>query len=333
MHCAEHGVSTICPSWSRARSRFTLQFESYLIDVLQTTQVNAASAQLMRVGEKRLRRIKRQAVARGLQRRRCANAQGFCVVRHVCVDEKSLFKGHHYVTILYNGQDGEVLEVVEHRDEEAARSAFSQLGDYIDLNGVQVVTMDMWKAFRSATRCVIPQATVVHDRFHLVKYLNNAVDITRRSENKRLRKTGDDLLKSTKYLWLKHPDRLSPVQKIKHEQLLQREDLQTTQVWKLKEDFRNFFNACSVQNARTFFAEWYKRVESSSNKHMSSVANTFKRHLDDIVTYVQYPVSNAMAEGVNSSIQQLKCKARGFSSAENYRNNILFHLGGLDLYP
>ena len=32
--CPEHGVCTIEPSWSRANSRFTLQFESFIIDTL-----------------------------------------------------------------------------------------------------------------------------------------------------------------------------------------------------------------------------------------------------------------------------------------------------------
>ena len=29
--CSEHGICTIEPSWSRAGSRFTLQFESFII--------------------------------------------------------------------------------------------------------------------------------------------------------------------------------------------------------------------------------------------------------------------------------------------------------------
>jgi len=36
---------------------------------------------------------------------------------------------------------------------------------------------------------------------------------------------------------------------------------------------------------------------------------------------------------LNGRIQQLKTNARGFRSFDNYRTNILFHLGGLDMLP
>ena len=103
------------------------------------------------------------------------------IVRHICIDEKSLFTGHHYVSILYDGQTGCVLEVVEHRTEDAAKSAFIQLGQYVDLQQVQVVTMDMWKAFQNAAKICVPHAAIVHDRFQLSQYLNKAVDITNSS--------------------------------------------------------------------------------------------------------------------------------------------------------
>ncbi|MCX6089181.1 MAG: transposase, partial [Candidatus Atribacteria bacterium] len=39
------------------------------------------------------------------------------------------------------------------------------------------------------------------------------------------------------------------------------------------------------------------------------------------------------AEGINSKIQQIKSAARGFRNFQNYRIAILFHCGGLNLYP
>ncbi|MBI5677113.1 MAG: transposase, partial [Planctomycetes bacterium] len=42
---------------------------------------------------------------------------------------------------------------------------------------------------------------------------------------------------------------------------------------------------------------------------------------------------NAVAEGINSKIQQIKSAARGFRNFYNYRTAILFHCGKLNLYP
>jgi hypothetical protein len=44
-------------------------------------------------------------------------------------------------------------------------------------------------------------------------------------------------------------------------------------------------------------------------------------------------LSNALAEGVNSRIQHLIQKACGYRNRERFKRDVLFHLGGLNLYP
>jgi len=331
--CAEHGVVTIEPSWSRANSRFTLQFESFLIDTLQCTQVRSRSALQLRVTEEQLKRVEKQAVGRGMSARKKTKDAPFYVVRHICIDEKSLFVGHHYVTILYNGETGAVLEVVEHRTEQAAQKAFIQLGEYIDLQGVQVVTMDMWKAFQNAAKLCLPKADIVHDRFHLAQYLNNAVDITRRAENKKLRTHKDDRLKGTKYLWLKNPDNLTEKQQQIQNELMKDKELKTVKAWTIKENFKKFFDTNTEQDATDFFNNWVKSIQTIENAPLLKVAKTFQNHLQGLLDYTKHRVSNAMAECINMSIQQIKSKARGFKSAQAFRTAILFHLGDLSMYP
>lgn len=46
--------------------------------------------------------------------------------------------------------------------------------------------MDMWQAFESSAEANLPNARIVHDPFHIAKYLNEAVDKVRRAENKEL---------------------------------------------------------------------------------------------------------------------------------------------------
>ena len=58
-----------------------------------------------------------------------------------------------------------------------------------------------------------------------------------------------------------------------------------------------------------------------------------KSHLDNILTYIKHPITNAMAESINSKIQWIKYTARGFRNRENFKTAILFHCGNLQLYP
>jgi len=328
--CSECGVCTIEPDWSRKGSRFTLQFESFAIDTLQTTQVRSRSALQLRVSEEQLKRIQSQAVERAIQGRKIASSY---LVRHVCIDEKSLFRGHHYVTILYNGETGAVLEVVEHRTEESAQQAFRHLGEYADLEQVKVITMDMWKAFQNAAKSCVPKADIVHDRFHLAQYLNKAVDITRRAENKKLTAQNDERLKGTKYLWLKNPDNFTDAQRELHQQLIQDTELKTLKAWQHKENFKKFFAANTVEQANEFFNNWIQSVKEIDNKPLLKVTKTFEKHLQGLLDYVKHRVSNAMAESINMAVQQIKCKARGFKSAKAFRIAILFHLSDLCMYP
>lgn len=60
----------------------------------------------------------------------------------------------------------------------------------------------MRKAYANAVTEKLPQADLVHDRFHISQHLNDAVDIIRRKENKALVNQGDERLKGSKFLWL-----------------------------------------------------------------------------------------------------------------------------------
>jgi len=88
---------------------------------------------------------------------------------------------------------------------------------------VKVLTLDMWLPFATAARTEVTGADLVYDRFHLSEHLNAAVDRTRRQENKRLSRTGDERLKQTRYLWLRAPDTLTDRQQEQLNQLCQSE--------------------------------------------------------------------------------------------------------------
>lgn len=198
--------------------------------------------------------------------------------------------------------------------------------------------MDMWSAFKTAIQKSIPKADIVHDRFHLAQYLNKAVEVTRRAENKKLRKQDNEILTGSRYLWLKNEENLSEFQQMLRDEIIinNQQDhlnLQTIQVWRYKEEFKAFFNAKNEQQAIAFFEQWEKKVIELGNKPLIKVLKTFKNHLQQLITYCKHRVSNAMAESRNTAIQLLKAKARGFYAAQNFRTNILFHFGKLDLYP
>jgi transposase len=74
-------------------------------------------------------------------------------------------------------------------------------------------------------------------------------------------------------------------------------------------------------------------VMKSGLLEMKKVAKMLAKHLEGLLNFTLFPITNAIAEGFNSKIQALKADARGFRSALNYRTRILFYCGRLDLFP
>ncbi len=58
-----------------------------------------------------------------------------------------------------------------------------------------------------------------------------------------------------------------------------------------------------------------------------------REHLRVIVNAIILRATNGPAEGINSRIKTVKFRSRSFRNRERFANAILFHLGGLDLYP
>jgi transposase len=109
--------------------------------------------------------------------------------------------------------------------------------------------------------------------------------------------------------------------------------LKVARAWAAKELFSKFWNYQEEGWARRFFKDWFGWVSSSRLKPMVEVAQMLKRHLDNLLTYLDHHITNAVTEGLNSKIQSLKSAARGFRNFRNYRIRILFFCGKLNLYP
>lgn len=323
--CAACGVKTIAVPWAGKHSRFTLMFEAFAIKVLQSCANVSKAATLLRLSWDAVHRLIERAVARGLDRRQLDG------VEHVGIDEKSFGKGHDYVSVMTDIDNRRVLEVAPPRTLESAASLWKTLSEE-QRKQIKSVSMDMWQAFMNSVAEHAPKAEVVHDKFHVSKYLGEAVDKVRRAENKALRLEGDDRLKGSKQLWLycfenldeERQDRLSK---------LQEQDLKTSRAWAIKENFRWFWDYTYAGNAEKFFNRWYGWARRSRLEPIKKVAKKLKTHIDGLLSYFRHRVTNAAAEGFNSRIQSIKSAARGFRKFANYRLRILFFCGKLDLLP
>jgi len=323
--CKTCGVKTTAVPWAGKHSRFTLLFEAFAIEVIEACGTVKSAAKLLGLDWDSVHRIMERAVDRGLERRDLESLQ------YLGIDEKSFRRGQSYVSLLTDLTGSRVLEVVEGRTEEAADGLWKDLSEE-QKEQVEAVAIDMWPAFINSVTTNVTQADIVHDRFHISKYLNEAVDKVRCQEHKALKITGDERLTGSKHLWLFNPENLSEERWLEFKTLKDQE-LKTSRAWAIKEQFRWFWEYRYAGNASKFFNRWYGWATRSRLKPIIDVAKMLKRHFDNILTYFRHRITNAMSEGFNSRIQSIKSQARGFRAFKNYRTRIFFYCGKLDLLP
>jgi transposase len=323
--CPEHGVKTMKVPWAAPQGRFTLLFERFAVEVLLASATVSQACELLGIGWDTAQEIMRRAVERGLERRQLEG------LKYLGMDEKSFKRGQSYITLLTDLEQSRVLDVVVERTAEAADQLWETLSPE-QKRAVEAVAVDMWEPFIQTIQKQVPDADIVHDKFHVSKYLGEAVDKVRRQEHKELMAQGDETLKGTRQLWLYNPQNFSPDQA---EEFSALKDLQlkVARAWAAKELFSKFWEYQEEGWARRFFKNWFGWVSRSRLKPVVEVAQMLKRHLDNLLTYLQHRITNAVTEGLNSKIQSLKSAARGFRNFRNYRIRILFFCGKLNLYP
>lgn len=325
INCSEHGVKTVKTDWAEKYSRYTMMFEKWAIQVLLACKNHTRAKELLGLSWDEIHNIQKRAVDRGLARREEIQTE------YLGVDEKSFLNGHKYITVLYDLKNNSVIDISKDRKESSLDELLSPLPDKTK-NEIRAVAVDMWKPFKSSIEKNLLNAKIVYDKFHITKHLSDAVDKVRKHENKSLIQEGRDDLKKTKYVWLKNQDNLTTKQEEIFKNLIKK-NLKTGIAWSLKEFFKMFWNFRNVKIAKLFLKIWNKEVLESKLQPMIKFAEMIKEHLDGILNYIEFNITNAVAEGINSKIQHLLYSARGFRSFENYRISILFYCGNLDMIP
>jgi transposase len=327
VECEDHGVRAARLPWADARSRFTLLFERFAIDVLRISSVSAA-AKLLRLSWDEAWRIQERAVARGMARKPKRPPA------YIGIDEKAFRRGRDsYLTIVCDLVEGKVEWIGDDRKAETLNAYFDQFSD-AQLARIDGFAMDMWKAYTKAVRERIPEweSKIIYDRFHVMQEVGKALDLVRKAENRALLKEGSEVLKGTKYLWLWSGGKVPGTRRSEFA-ALKAMKLKTARAWSLKETLRHLWDYRLPSRAATFWKRWYYWATHSQLQPMISAARKLKRHEPQILNYFIHRITNAMAESINGRIERLKRVANGYRNQKNFKTAILFHHGGLDLYP
>jgi len=326
--CEEHGVIQVPVNWAEKNSRFTMEFESAVIAWLKEDSIKAV-ADNFSISWDQVDGIMQRAVSRGLKRRQQSMPE------QIGIDETSFQKRHEYVTVILDKQRNVVIDILEDRKSATLSEWFKQQKT-CDFSSVSSITMDMWDPFIKAVKSTFDNAEnlICFDRYHVSQYFCRAVNKVRSQESKSYKKGEYNPLHKTKYQWLKNSSRTDNRQSKRREFMpLTRMNLKTARAWRIKEAASTLWDYTNITVAENKWNKLLRWISRCRLDPMKEVGKTIRNYFYGILNAIKHKVTNGMVEGKNSFIQKIKSKACGFRNRERFKTAIMFHLGGLDLFP
>jgi transposase len=230
-------------------------------------------------------------------------------IMKLLIDEKSVRKGHGYVTVVLNGDTGELLHMAEGKKKEALDSFFVNLTD-AQRASIVAVGIDRAGSYQAAVEEWLPQADIVYDRFHLVGNVNQAVDEVRQSLCRQADKAEARVLKGKRFLVLANQDKLDEDGAAKLKELLAANE-PLAKAYALKEQFRALFTYCRLGWAQRALANWCAMAEASGLTPFQRLARGFLKQSARVCGFVKHGLTSGLIEGFNNLIARIIHKACG----------------------
>src|SRR5450631_32813 len=323
VECPEHGVKRVKVPWARPRSDFTLLFEALLMAMVKEMPV-AAIAKLVGEYDKKLWRVVHHYVDAAVE------SQDLSDMQEVGIDDTSFRRGQSYVSVFADLDLSErrAVFVADGRGQETVEQFAGFLGSHGGrAQNIKEVCQDMAGPYLAGVREHLGQAHVTFDRFHVKQKLSESIDTVRRAEAKEQK----ELLRNTRYLWLKRPQHLTVKQLDWLDQLLQ-QPLDTARAYEHALKFDHFYEL-DCDSAEEYLRRWVAEVRATELEPLHEFADTLEAHWDGVLRWHHSRVNNGLLEGLNSLIQAAKRRARGYRSTPNYKAMIYLVAGKLDAGP
>lgn len=324
IQCPTHGRIQEEIPWARSHSRVTYRHEYAMLVYCQSLPQKEASFLL---------KVSASTLSDRLHRLITSLRDGHKIrgLKTLGVDEISYHKGHKYATIVYDLERSCVVWVGKGKLKETLECFFREVLSPYQREQITWASCDMSEGYINAIEENCPNCTVVLDRFHIVKALNEAVDEVRKEQWRELQdKDQRRAMKGLRWLLFKHANNRSKKQTRLLNQL-RSGNRRIHRAWVLKDEFNHFWEYCCTTRAEKYLLKWMTSALKSRLEPIRSFVRTLKKHKDRIISFTASGLTNAKSEGINRIIRMTKNKASGFRTLEAFSDLIYLIVGDLDL--
>jgi transposase len=261
-------------------------------------------------------------------------------VERISVDEvytrrkkyfRSESKNEQYFTVITDMKTRKVVWVSSSRNKAALDEFFAIIGKERS-EKIKVVAMDLHDPYKASVKEHCPNATVVWDKFHVVRIFEEALN------NERLKIYQDETTPkpfkrkingSFKYLFLKTAGRRKPSEKKKLKEVME-ENEQFYKLELIKERFLKFFLQNTADDAQELIVEVKNWIYEEDFNFLKSWVKNFISTWDTMKNYFEYRVTSALSEGTNNVIKSLKRRSFGFRNMAYFKLKIMQVCGFLN---
>lgn len=294
-------------------SRVTKRFERFIFQLCQMMSLSDV-CRLAQLGWHQVKAIDKKGLTKKFSERT------FSDLKLLCVDEFAVKKGHKYMTLVINHETGDVLHIAENRSSESLAEFFEKLTPEVR-SGIEAIAMDMWDPYIKAVREYCPHIKIIFDQFHVIKAFGFIIDEIRRNEFYQL---GPEkgLLKNSKYLLLKNPQRLKPAERPKLKNILQN-NRNLAVAYMLKEYLKRLWQYKYVAAAVKFMDYWCQLAMESGIPQLKKFVKMLLRYAYGIINHCYYKINTARIEGTINKIKVLKRRAYGYRENDYFKLKII----------
>jgi transposase len=309
--------------WAATRARVTCRLE-FRVCALSQIMTQKAAAEILRMPTSTVSDVLHRLIHRV---RAGHKIRGLVTLG---VDEISYCKGQKYATIVYDLDRSCVVWVGKGKGRATIDEFFTQHLSKHQRKRITWASCDMSLAYTEAIKHHCSNATLVIDRFHVVKALNEAVDAVRKEEWRSLEGDERKAIKGLRWLLGMHSRNRSKGQ-TRMLNKLRNSNRRIHRAWVLKDEFEHIWNYSYVGSAENFLKSWMTSALKSRIPSLRTFVKTLKHHRDNILAFVKRPLTNAVGEGINRIIKIVKNRASGFRTLDSFTDLIFLTVGDLDI--
>ena len=251
--------------------------------------------------------------------------QGTPAPRVIGIDEVSVGRGHSYRIVVSDLLRRRPIWFGGRGRSEADLDEFFRWLGPEKCKRLRLVVMDMWKAFAASTARHAPRASILYDKFHVLRHLGEALDSVRKAEYKRLSGADRRFVKGQKYTLLSRRAHLTREGRASLK-LLFRANKRLNKAYLLKESFPQLWGYRTERGARRFFAHWRDALKWQRLKPFGKFAAMVQRHWAGLASSCRpenKDVPLGFVEGLNTKIRVLQRRAYGLRDEEYLRLKVL----------